>query len=322
MPTDQRPTPDQPSVLLVEDSRTTLALLAKHLAPHYRTIEAHDGEEAWALLQGEANIGLVLTDVNMPRMSGQELLAKIRKSEDARIRGLPVIVMTAAEDKADRNLAFLNGANDYVSKPIDAAELQARVNVHYTLARTIRELEESRRQLAAQAATDPLTGLGNRRAFSERCRQAMAAAAPPGSDVSVLLVDVDHFKAINDRHGHPAGDTVLVQLARLFEGALRNDDTVARLGGEEFAMLLPGTNRLAAAVIAERIRKAAQEERFEVAGQSLSLTVSVGVASYKAEAVETLEALLQIADRRVYLAKNLGRNRICVTDDGRATFSS
>lgn len=309
------------SVLLVEDSRTTQALLAKHLAAHYHTLEAHDGEEAWALLQGEANIGLVITDVNMPRMTGQELLAKIRKSDDPRIRSLPVIVMTAAEDATDRNLAFLNGANDYINKPVDALELQARVNVHYTLARTIRELEESQRQLAALAATDPLTGLKNRRAFFERCREALIAAARLRSDVSVLVVDVDHFKRINDQYGHPAGDAVLVRLARLLEGALRGDDTVARLGGEEFAVLLPTTNRLAAAVIAERMRKAAQEERFEVGGQPVSLTVSIGVASFSAETVNTIEELLAIADKRVYLAKNLGRNRICVTDDGRTTFS-
>jgi diguanylate cyclase (GGDEF)-like protein len=320
---DDRPHPlaDQPAVLLVEDSRTTQALLAKHLAAHYQTLEAHDGEEAWAVLQGGANIGLILTDVNMPRMNGQQLLAKIRKSDDPRIRSLPVIIMTAAEDAADRNLAFLNGANDYLSKPVDALELQARVNVHYTLARTIRELEESRRQLAALAATDPLTGLKNRRAFFERCREAVALAVRLRSDVSVLLLDVDHFKRINDEHGHPAGDQALIRLARLFERALRGDDAVARFGGEEFAVLLPQTNRLAAAVIAERMRKAVQEDGIETGGQRLSLTVSIGVASYSAEAVETIEELLEIADKRVYLAKKLGRNRICVTDDGRTTFS-
>lgn len=321
MSTDSRPSPDSPSVLVVEDSRTTQALLAKHLAAHYHTIDAHDGEEAWDLLQREANIGLVITDLNMPRMGGQELLAKIRKSGEARIRSLPVIVMTAAEDTTDRNLAFLNGANDYLNKPVDALELQARVNVHYTLARTIRELEESRRLLAAQAATDPLTGLKNRRAFFEQCRPAVLAAQRLRADVSVLLIDVDHFKAINDQHGHPAGDAVLVQLARLLEAALRSDDSVARLGGEEFAVLLPGTNRLAAAVIAERIRKAAQEERFEVEEKTLSLTLSIGVASYKAEAVDSIEDLLHVADRRVYMAKNLGRNRICVADDGRTSYS-
>ncbi len=316
MAADHRPTPDSPSVLLVEDSRTTQALLVKHLAPHYPILKAHDGEEAWALLQGEANIGLVITDVNMPRMNGQELLAKIRKSEDQRMRSLPVIVMTAAEDTAERNLAFLNGASDYINKPVDALELRARVNAHYALAHT-----GSGQLLSAQAASDPLTGLKNRQAFFDRCCEALPAAARLRSDVSVLLVDVDHFKRINDEHGHSAGDAVLISLARLLESVLRDNDMVARLGGEEFAVLMPNTNRLTAAVIAERIRKAAQEKRFQIAGQPLSLTVSIGVASYNAEAVETIEELLQIADKRVYLAKNLGRNRICVTDDGRATFS-
>lgn len=312
---------EQPLVLLVEDSRTTQAVLTRHLAPHHCTLEAHDGEEAWALLQAEVRIGLIITDVNMPRMGGQELLTKIRDSDDPRIRDLPVIVMTAAEDAADRNLAFLNGANDYISKPVNGLELQARVNVHYALARALRELEESRRQLTRLMTTDPLTGLKNRRAFFEHCRQVLPTVMQRRSDVSVLLIDIDDFGHINDEHGYEAGDTVLVGLARTVESVVRGDGTAARLEGGRFALLLPHANRLVAAITAEQVREAVLRGSSDAdGGAAIAVTVSVGVATFGTGA-ESVEQLLEVAGRRVHLAKRLGRNRICLTDDGRATFS-
>jgi two-component system cell cycle response regulator len=309
----------RPAVLLVEDSRTTKVMLARHLAEHYLTVEAGDGEEAWDILQTTPKIELVITDLHMPRLDGQELLLRIRSSDDPRIKRLPVIVMTAADENADKHLAFSNGANDFVYKPVDAIELQARVGVHYALARTIRELEESRQTLAALAATDPLTGLKNRRTFGESCAHAIANFARYSAEFSVLFIDVDHFKRINDVQGHAAGDRVLVDMARLLEKTLRNVDAVARIGGEEFGVLLPNTNRLAAAVIAERIRFAVEHAEFE---NATPVTVSIGLATWGTEGVTTIEELMAVADQRVYLAKKNGRNRICVNDTGRSTFSA
>jgi two-component system, cell cycle response regulator len=310
-----------PSILLVEDSPTTAVLLSKYLTATYRLMHAKDGEEAWEMLEDYPEIELVVTDINMPRLTGHQLLVKIRKSDEPRFKNMPVIVMTTTDDNTDRNLAFLNGANDFISKPIDEMELLARVNVHHKLAQTIRELEASRRALAEQATTDPLTKLKNRRAFFENGGRHISMARRYGTDVSLIVADLDFFKRINDSFGHQAGDEALISVARVLLEMSRTEDTVARIGGEEFAVLLPDTNRLGAAVLAERTRAAVERERISAAGQVLRLTLSIGVASYGMEQIDTVDQLLSIADQRMYLAKKLGRNRICVNNDGKSNFA-
>ena len=310
-----------PHILVVEDSLTSVAVISRDLRERYSLLHARDGDDAWDVLQTDTRIELVITDVQMPRVSGQQLLKLIRQSEDARIRSLPVIVMTTAEDNADKHLAFLNGANDFLNKPVDPLELQARVNVHHRLARTIHELEVSKVALAEQATTDSLTRLKNRRMFYTQAEQNLAVCRRYAKDMSVLLLDIDHFKKVNDTYGHHAGDQVLVRIAQLLTMMVRGGDTVARFGGEEFAALLPETNRLGAAVMGQRIRAGIEKEEIIVEGRQIPVTVSIGIATLAAEEVTSIDQLLNIADRRLYLAKNSGRNRICVSDDGRSHFA-
>lgn len=310
-----------PCLLLVEDSQTTTALVTRYLSGNYQVKHARDGEDAWHLLETDRSIRVVITDINMPRLNGHQLLVRIRKSGQSDIRQLPVIVMTTAEDNVDRNLAFLNGANDFINKPIDEMELQARVNVHFKLTQTIRELEQSRRALAEQATTDPLTRLANRRAFFERGNQQLSIARRYKNDLSVLLLDIDFFKKVNDTFGHQAGDDVLITIANTLTRMTRSEDVAARVGGEEFAVLLPDTNPLGSAVLAERIRAAIEAEEMLLGGKPRSVTASIGVASFLIESVDSLDQLLSVADKRLYLAKQHGRNRICVTDDGKSRFN-
>lgn len=307
-----------PLLLLVEDSPTTTALLSKYLGGSYRLLHAKDGVQAWESLETNPDISLVITDIHMPNMNGHQLLVKIRKSD---YKNLPVIVMTTAEDNVDRNLAFLNGANDFITKPIDEMEMVARVNVHYRLARTIRELEESRKALAELATTDALTKLKNRRAFFENGTKALAYARRYVADLSVILLDIDHFKKINDTYGHQAGDEALILVASILMGMARTEDTVARIGGEEFALLLPDTNRLGTAVLAERIRSAIEREQFIAGDKIAPITVSIGIASFGTDPAESIDQLLGVADNRLYLAKNAGRNRICVNNEGKTSFA-
>ena len=310
-----------PLLLLVEDSQTTATLLSKYLGGSYHLLHAGDGAQAWRMLQSDPDIELVITDIQMPNMTGHQLLVKIRKSDDERYHNLPVIVMTTTEDNVDRNLAFLNGANDFITKPIDELELLARVNVHHKLARTIRELEASRHALAEQATTDSLTRLKNRRAFFESGANDLAAARRYLSDLSVILLDIDYFKKINDTYGHQTGDEALVVVARILTDMTRTKGTVARIGGEEFAILLPDTNRLSTAVLAERIRVAVERERFIVGDRAVPITISIGIASFGTDPSDSIDQLVGVADSRLYLAKNSGRNRICVNDDGKSSFA-
>lgn len=309
-----------PALLLAEDSLATKAVLVRHLGD-YRVFEATNGEDAWQLLMRVPEIEIVITDLQMPVSSGHQLLARIRKSTETRIRDLPVIVLTAADDKTDRDLAFLNGANDFVRKPVDEFELQARVRVHHRLAQSIRALEESRRQLAEQATTDPLTGLKNRRAFFARAEELLALARRHHADVSVLVLDIDHFKKLNDSYGHDAGDQALRKASDVLKRMVRAEDIVARIGGEEFALLLPGTNRLGAAVLAERIRVAIENEPLSFSDPTIMVTASIGVSSMRGDNAEGITGLLRIADQRLYLAKQAGRNRICVNDQGKSSFA-
>jgi len=310
-----------PLILLVEDSMTSMELISRDLREHYSLLHARDGEEAWQLLLQEPGIDLVITDVQMPRVSGQELLKRIRASEDPHVQSLPVIVMTTAHDSTEKHRAFENGANDFLNKPVDPLELQARIQVHHRLTRTIRELEENRRALAELATTDALTHLKNRRLFYSQANQNLADCRRNGRDMSVLVLDIDHFKKVNDTYGHHAGDEVLVRVAGLLTRMVRAVDTVARFGGEEFAILMPETNKLGAAVLGERIRTAIEKETILVEDRTIPITASLGIATLAAEQVESIDQLLSIADRRLYLAKNQGRNRICVSDDGRSRFA-
>lgn len=308
------------SILLVEDSLTTAAMISKYLSERYVLVQTKDGADAWEVLESNLDIGLVITDLNMPNMTGHQLLVQIRRSDNPRINQLPVIVMTATDDKVDRNLSFLNGANDFVTKPIDEMELLARVNVHYNLANTIRQLEASKAALAIQATTDPLTSLRNRRSFFEKAEEQVALYRRYKSDLSLMMIDIDHFKIINDTHGHDAGDEVLKHLANILNSMVRQVDILARLGGEEFAILLPDTKRLGAAVLAERTRSAIERSPFTYRGHSIQLTASIGVASMSTEDATSIGELVRIADHRLYLAKDGGRNRICVDDEGNSNF--
>ena len=312
--------PDK-SILLVEDSATTAAMISKYLAESYVLIQTRDGADAWEVIKSNLDVGLVITDLNMPNMTGHQLLVEIRRSDDPRINSLPVIVMTATDDKVDRNLSFLNGANDFVTKPIDEMELMARVNVHYRLANTIRELEASQKALAIQATTDPLTGLRNRRSFFEKAEDCFDLHQRYKSDISILMIDIDHFKKINDTLGHDGGDEILRRFSNVLESMVREVDVLARLGGEEFAILLPDTKRLGAAVLAERTRSAIEHTPIKYNDQDILITASIGMASISSEDVESISELVRIADNRLYLAKERGRNRICVDDEGNSKFN-
>lgn len=305
----------RPYILVVEDSPTTLAVITRNLSEQFDIISATDGQKAWDILHTDKKIELVITDINMPEMSGQELLQKLREDKDKHLATMPVFVMTANDGDEDKHLAFINGANDFITKPIDPLELQARVNVHHRLIMTIRELETSQVKLEQLARTDPLTGMLNRRVIFERGRAIISQAKRYNTSFSIIVIDIDYFKKINDSHGHHGGDEILIIVSNLLISLTRDIDTMARIGGEEFAILLPDTSRLGAAVLAERMCASVDNKKIKVDGKDVHVTISAGVASYPTEKIENFEDIMKIADRRLYIAKELGRNRICISED-------
>jgi two-component system cell cycle response regulator len=300
-------------ILIVDDSATIRATLTKAVKNEFDSVDATNGEQAWNMLQQDESIKVVVTDLAMPELDGYGLIKRMRNCDISRIETMPVIVVTGANDTVARERAFINGANDFITKTSDHVEFLARVRAHEKLAQTIRELEESRRFLREQANTDPLTKLANRRSYFQVAASNMAQMQRQNEHYSMLMLDIDHFKRINDTYGHQAGDYILIELAKVLSSAVREGDTVARIGGEEFVVSSPYTNRLAAIVLAERLRKAAADRLFEFDGNKIPVTISIGVASLT-KGIENVDQLMAITDSRLYLAKQRGRNRICASD--------
>ncbi|HEC19518.1 MAG TPA: diguanylate cyclase [Gammaproteobacteria bacterium] len=300
----------KPLILIVDDSPTIRLSLSRALQDEFMPVEAVDGEQAWEFLNSDSRIEVVITDLSMPKLDGLGLVKRMRDSVVTRVCNMPVIMVTGDDDTAAREAAFKAGVNDFVAKTSDRVELLARLRAHRKLAVTLRELEESQRELREQANTDPLTRLANRRFFTQIANKELSLMRRQKEHYAVLMLDIDHFKNTNDSFGHPAGDHVLKQVARVLSENIREEDTVARVGGEEFVVSSPYTNRLAAIVLAERLRKAVEALDIQYEGNSIPVTISIGIAMQPQDG-DTLDALLAAADERLYTAKNAGRNRFC-----------
>jgi two-component system chemotaxis response regulator CheY len=310
-------------ILIVDDDPQSRRLLAVNLAfAGHSVVEAPDGESAWALFQQERQ-RLIITDWMMPGMDGMQLIQKIRAAQD---EGYTYIMMvTGLGTKPQRITGLESGADDYLTKPFDPGELLARVTIGERILKLEESLMASRRQMEVLAMHDTLTGLFNRRAIHDRALAELnrVARGTASSPLSVILLDVDRFKTINDTYGHEAGDRTLQLVAELLAQQLRSYDVLGRWGGEEFLMLLPGASAEEAAAAAERIRAALAQTELPVPGATVLLSASLGVATLETEAgplvpgvAEASEAwldqLVRAADRALYQSKNAGRNRVSV----------
>lgn len=321
-------------ILIVDDSQDNLAICAKILARDpYQILSAHSGKEALAIVARDKP-DVVLLDVQMPEMDGFEVCERLKSA--AATAHIPILFITAHHkdgDSISKGLAL--GADDYIIKPFNSSELRARVAVLARLKQTVdalvqknAELEATNRALAevnahmvtaqealAQlAVTDPLTGVYNRRYFDQRLMETFSLVQRQHAPLHLLALDLDHFKAINDRHGHQVGDLVLVNFADILKRCVRRHDVVARTGGEEFAILMFGIPQDQAIRAAERIRDQVAQATLDVAGQSVRVTTSIGLASllHPPQPGQDPQYLVGIADAALYTAKNEGRDRLVV----------
>jgi diguanylate cyclase (GGDEF)-like protein len=296
-------------ILIVEDSAIDIQLLAELLAGMGSISFAMTGAEALAKLD-QASFDVVLLDVMLPDMNGFEVCR--RMSGQLRPGETSVIFVTALHEAVWEEQGLSLGALDYIVKPFSPSSVRARVRNHLTLARTTRELRQAKEKLERMAAVDHLTGIFNRRQFEMLVGRELDRAGRGGRPGTLLLIDLDHFKQVNDTHGHAAGDQVLVAVAEAWTRELRGCDILARVGGEEFAVFLPEIELAEATGVAERLVR--QTRKLEIrcdTGISLRVTTSVGGA-WAGGGQASLKALMHGADRMLYQAKQAGRDRAMV----------
>jgi two-component system cell cycle response regulator len=294
-------------ILVADDSPIYRKLVEQSLAQeHYTVLLAKSGLQAMDLFI-EHQPALVITDWSMPDISGIELCQRIRR--DHQKLYAYVILLTGNTDKEEVIEGLAAGADDYLTKPFHPGELQARVRVGRRIVDLHREIQDKNRQLEEMALTDSLTGLPNRRAIDFWASRELSAAMRHDFPIWVVMADLDHFKSINDTHGHDAGDIVLKTFAEILKSNTRSSNICGRLGGEEFLVVLTHAEKDNAAIAIERIRKQFAAQKFTVAGSTFGATASFGMAGIHGTACDFSD-LVTRADAALYVAKRQGRNRI------------
>jgi len=310
-------------ILLVDDDVLQVTRLAKKLKADGHTVfTARNGDDGLKVALQEKP-KLVITDWRMTPMDGMQFCRTLRSLEFG--RHIYVIMLTAAEDDEVLVQAFSAGADDFIVKPVQDRVLAARVHGGQRIIRLQEELAREQaeirryaselaianRRLEVLAMTDNLTEIPNRRYAFARLEEEWAVWRRTGRPLSVMVLDLDHFKAINDTLGHPVGDQILAHAAKIIQVTLRASDVVCRLGGEEFIVIAANTDRAAAQLLGERLRSAVEQNQLGTVGLTKSLKVSVGIAVSSARTANGSDLLHQ-ADQALYLAKHGGRNRVCI----------
>lgn len=298
--------PTSSTVLVAEGSVALRAVLRQHLAAQgLEVVEAEDGTSALELCRQEMP-DLVLLDGEADRRAVHDVLAALKSDDD--LRDIPVVLLAGAPSTEDVVAAMRLGAHDYLRKPFDAADVVARVTAALRARSLNDELRQRDEELEVLSRTDGLTGAHNRRHLGEQLRALSSAAVRHRFPLGVLMIDLDHFHALNARAGQAAGDAVLCVVAARIRASVRNEDVVGRWGGEEFLVLLPYSDLQGSAVLAERVRQRIAGTPVSVAdGAPLPVTVSVGCAAGDGG---DPDELVRQADRNLYRAKLAGRNRV------------
>ena len=300
------------TILIVDDMEGARASLRRSLEASdmdLRVIEAADGAAALPLaLSADVQVDIILSDIVMPRLDGLQFIRAVRLQRDA--SEMPVILMTSQEGADSRELAFEAGANDYIQKPVTAAELLRRVSVQLRLRNLAGELRRTSDELQQLRQRDLLTGLGSRSHFMEASERELARCRRHGLCMTLAAIDVDKLRSINARLGEVAGDTAIVEVAALIERNMRADDLVARMSGGRFLVLLPQTDAAQAQALVDRLRGLLEGR--DIAGLERRATLmSAGLATYPdAGHLETIEAVLNAAEAALDEAKRLGGNRV------------
>ncbi|MEA3353348.1 MAG: diguanylate cyclase [Campylobacterota bacterium] len=289
------------TILVVDDTKTNIKILIELLGDNYDVIAALNGEMALEMIE-EEEVDLILLDIMMPQMDGFEVCRRLKS--EPKTKDIPIIFLTAMSDEQSIEKAYDLGGSDYVTKPFRPKELLARVKRELQLVTLQNELK-------LLASTDPMTKLYNRRYFTKVSEHILDLAQRKEEPLSVLMLDIDKFKSINDSYGHAIGDDVIIKLSEILKAYQRKSDIVCRYGGEEFVILLPNTNIDGATVVANKIREVVEQNRVLLdTKEVLKFTVSLGVSQVDLENEKDMEKALNNADGALYEAKKNGRNMV------------
>ncbi|MFQ5718516.1 MAG: diguanylate cyclase [Acidobacteriota bacterium] len=326
--TQERATAHGVTILVVDDDADTVGTISDWLTRQdYRVVSASSGKEALSTAH-DRRPDLVLLDAGLPDLDGITVASRMRA--DRRTALTPIIFVTGRKDTKHKVACFEAGADDYVTKPFDFVEVETRLRavlkkkeLRDELQRANRALRRANRSLKKLLITDEKTKLHNYRYFQERIAEEFRRAVRYESALSCIMLDLDHFKDINDTLGHRIGDQVLEEFGRILTDSAREIDLVARFGGEEFIVILPHTDGPRAFTVAERIRRNTVSRTFVSSEAPLKISVSCGVATYPANAdIKSEEDLVRAADEALYVAKNDGRNRTVIDAKSDATMAS
>lgn len=315
MPIDQEKTANHGTILVVDDQPANLKVLLSFLKEHQFGIRiAENGERALQVLK-TFQPDIILLDVMMPGIDGFETCHLIKKQK--KTADIPIIFISALDAIEDKISGFEAGGVDYITKPFQRIEVLTRINTHLKLRRKEQELTKALNEVVRQqkilkqlSITDELTGLYNRRHLNTILAQEFQRSLRHDNDLSCLMLDLDHFKKVNDQYGHDFGDVVLRTFSSIIQEFIRSSDFAFRFGGEEFLILLPETNIEGAMQVGEKIRLRMTQEIIISGDIQTTVMVSIGVASMHHHTPENCERLLALADKALYTAKECGRNQV------------
>lgn len=305
------------NVLIVDDSyseRKFIGGLLKKGDLFNTCFEAENGFDALQILHRE-KIDLIVSDILMPKMDGLKFLNHIKGEKGT--KEIPVIMLTVKGETSDKVKGLEIGADDYIVKPVNPEEFIAKVKAMLRIKELQDDLKARNQLLEKLAVLDPMTELYNHRYFYRYLKFEFKRSERYTLPLSCMMIDVDTFKSINDTYGHQAGDLILKELASILQKAVREHDFVARYGGDEFAIILPQTDIEGASTVANRILKGIRKQRLNIDSKNIHVTVSMGIAAYPGEGIDTYEGLIKRADKALYDGKIKGGNGITVLKDNR-----
>jgi len=306
------PTDTKPRILMVDDSKVMRKAFAKILQEEYDMLEAENGEEGWSILASDDSIQLVISDIEMPELNGFGLLERIRGDEDERLRNIPVIFITGAEDDETKQEALDAGATDFVIKPVDKVQLLARTRAQVKMNQASIGLAEATSSLQEQATLDPQTGLTSRKYFMQRCEQDISAAMRHQEPMVLMRVNMDKYKKVYAEAGDDGFEELLNWIASILLDTARTEDTVSRVSGAEFAILAPKTDAEGGLAFGKRLRDAINAKPFSIGNNKVVVTLSIGIVNIGVDQEIETDSILKLAEERAEHARASGGD--CVYD--------